>query len=160
MGKKISGAQKRKKKREKEELALEMERLKLGPTKLWTGLVVHHRDVFVSHVISKLNRTDRCFFSKVNGESRGVLEYAGVNVSGLGASVYECSSISTLEWAWNNMPWGKKDRDGRVIDQAWFCEQVAATNKLEFLKWAREVKHCEWDEETIKGQHVKVISRC
>ena len=35
------------------------------------------------------------------------------------------------------------------MDQAWFCEQVAGTNKLEFLKWAREVKHCEWDEETI-----------
>ena len=38
---------------------------------------------------------------------------------------------------------------GSVIDQAWFCKQVAATNKLEFLKWAREVKHCEWDEWTI-----------
>ena len=34
-------------------------------------------------------------------------------------------------------------------DQAWFCKGVAQTNKLEFLKWAREVKHCEWDEETI-----------
>ena len=28
-------------------------------------------------------RTDRCFFSEVNRESRGVLEYAGVNVSEL-----------------------------------------------------------------------------
>ena len=64
MGRKISGAQKRKKRKEKEELALEMERLKLGPTKLWTGLVLHHKDVFVSHVISKLNRTDRFFFSE------------------------------------------------------------------------------------------------
>ena len=35
------------------------------------------------------------------------------------------------------------------MDQAWFCEQVAGTNKLEFLKWAREVKQCEWDEVTI-----------
>ena len=114
---KISGAAKRKKKKEREKALAEhienLERLKLGPTKLWTGLVVHHRDVFVSHVISKLNRTDRRFFSKVNGESWDVLEYAGVNVSGLSASVYECSSISTLEWAWNNMPWGKKDGDGR-----------------------------------------------
>jgi len=150
MGKKISGAQKRKKKREKEELAADMERLKLGPTKLWTGLVVHHKDVFVSHVISKLNRTDRFFFSKVNRESRGVLTYAGVDVSKLRVIVYECSSISTLEWAWNNIPWGEKDGEGNVIDQAWFCEGVAGTNKLEFLKWAREVKHCEWDEETIK----------
>jgi hypothetical protein len=38
-----------------------------------------------------------------------------------------------------------------VIDQAWFCEQVALTNKLEFLKWAREVKQCEWDEWTINA---------
>jgi len=155
MGKKqLSGAQKRKKRKEKEELAKEaveeIERLKLlGPTKLWTGLVLHHRDVFVSHVISKLNGTDRFFFSRVNRESWEVLEYAGVNVSGLGLGVQECSSILTLELVWNNIGWGKKNRDGQVVDQVWFCRGVALTNKLEFLKWAREVKHCEWDEETI-----------
>jgi hypothetical protein len=153
MGKKLSGAQKRKKKKEREKAVAEaradMERLKLGPTKLWTGLVLHHKDVFVSHVISKLNGTDRWFFSKVNTESQDVLEYAGVNVSELKWAVWECSSISTLEWAWNHMPWGKKDDIGRVMDQAWFCSEVAGTNKLEFLKWAREVKHCEWDEWTI-----------
>jgi hypothetical protein len=44
---------------------------------LWNGLVVHHKDVFVSHVISKLNTTDRCFFKKVYRESRVVLKYAG-----------------------------------------------------------------------------------
>ena len=75
---------------------------------LWNGLVLHHKDVFVSHVLSKLNEIDRCFFSEVNRESRGVLEYAGVNVSKLCWNVHECSSISTLEWAWNNMPWGEK----------------------------------------------------
>ena len=53
-----SGAQKRKTKKEKEaavmeavkEAVAEMERIKLGPTKIWTGLVLHHKDVFVSHV--------------------------------------------------------------------------------------------------------------
>ena len=114
----MSGAQKRKKKKEKEaavkESVADMERLKLGPTKLWTGLVLHHKDVFVSHVISKLNRTDRFLFSDVNSESRGVLAYAGVDVSKLGYAVHECSSISTLEWAWNNMPWGKKGDIGCV----------------------------------------------
>ena len=152
---KSSGAQKRKKKREKEEAIKEaveeLERLKLGPTKLWTGLVTHHKDVFVSHVISKLNGTDRFFFSEVSRESRGVLAYAGVDVSKLRVIPHECSSISTLELVWNHFPWGKKDTKGRVIDQAWFCKQVAATNKLEFLKWAREVKHCEWDEWTINA---------
>jgi len=147
----VSGAQKRKKKREKEKLALEMERLKLEPTKLWTGLVLHHKDVFVSHVLPKLNRTDRCFFGMVNRETEDMIEYARVNVSELVPGVHECTSISTLEWMWNHMPLGKKDDEGDVIDQAWFCEQVARTNKLEFLKWAREVKHCEWDEWTIKA---------
>ena len=151
--KQLSGAQKRKKKKEKEEAIerarAELERLKLGPTKVWTGLVTHHKDVFVSHVLSKLNETDRFFFSEVNRESRGVLEYAGVNVSELYAYIRECSSILTLEWAWNNMPWGKKDIKGNVMDQAYFCAQVAGTNKLELLKWLREVKHCEWDEKTI-----------
>ena len=149
MGKKISGAQKRKKKKEKEELASEMERLKLGPTKLWTGLVLHHKDVFVSHVLSKLNTTDRYFFSEVNRESRDGLKYAGVDVSAIPWCIVECSSISTLEWAWNHYPWGEEDRDGGVKDQTFFCKNVAATNKLEFLKWAREVKQCEWDERTI-----------
>jgi hypothetical protein len=151
----LSGAQKRKKRREKEEAMKEavadMERLKLGPTKLWTGLVLHHKDVFVSHVIPKLNETDRWIFSEVNRESRAVLAYAGVDVSKLKWAVWQCTSISTLEWVWNNMPWGKKFEDGDVIDQAWFCSGVAQTNKLEFLKWAREVKKCEWDEWTIKA---------
>ncbi|CAL6316778.1 unnamed protein product [Bathycoccus prasinos] len=154
MGKKMSGAQKRKKKKEKEEAVerarADVERLKLGPTKLWTGLVLHHKDIFVSHVISKLNGTDRRFFAEVNGESLGVLAYAGVDVSKFYTAVHECSSISTLEWAWNNTYWGKTHKSGRVIDQALFCSEVAGTNKLELLKWAREEKDCEWDENTIK----------
>jgi len=147
--KQLSGAQKRKKKKEKEDLAAEMERLKLGPTKLWTGLVLHQKDVFVSHVLPKLTETDRCFFSLVNTESLGVLAYAGVNVSELRWVLYEFTSISTLEFAWNHWPWGNIDNGGDVMDQAWFCWQVTTTNKLELLKWAREVKQCEWDEETI-----------
>ena len=36
-------------------------------------------------------------------------------------------------------------RDGRTI----FLLEVAETNKLELLKWAREEKKCKWDERTI-----------
>ena len=146
-GKKFEGERRRGD--DREEAVTEVKRVKLGPSELWTGLVLHHKDVFVSHVLSKLNETDRWFFSRVNGESWGVLEYAGVNVSDLCGSVCECTSISTLEWAWNHIPWGEKFESGRVMDQAWFCREVAFTNKLEFLKWAREVKQCEWDEQTI-----------
>ncbi len=49
---------------------------------------------------------------------------------------------------------GKKDADGHVADQAFFCEQVAETNKLEFLKWAREVK----EEIGLNRNHVKVLT--
>ena len=150
MGKQISGAQKRKKKKEKEELAAEMERLKLGPTKLWTGLVLHQKDVFTSHVLPKLNETDRFFFAGASGGSWEVLAYAKV-LSKLSWNIYECSSISTLEFAWNNMEWGERFPCGNVKDQAWFCAQVAKTNKLELLKWAREVKQCKWDKYTINA---------
>ena len=81
--------------------------------------------VCIAYVIPKLNRTDRCFFANVNSESQGVFAYAGVNVSGLGVVVNECSSISTLEWVWNNIAWGEKSKSESVIDQAWFCMEVA-----------------------------------
>ena len=118
---------------------------------LWNGLVTHHMDIFVSHVLPKLNKTDRWFFSNVCKESRKVLAYAGVNKSTLIWRVSECTSISTLEWCWKDMPWGAKNSYGNVIDQTWFCSEVAHTNKLELLKWVREVKKCEWDEKTIKN---------
>ena len=35
------------------------------------------------------------------------------------------------------------------MDETYFCLQVAQTNKLELLKWAREEKKCEWDYRTI-----------
>jgi hypothetical protein len=152
-GKKPSGAAKRKKKKEKEDAIErareEMERLKLGPTALWTGLVLHHKDIFVSHVMPKLNGADQYFFSGANSDGQNLLEYAGVDVSKMRWYVHECTSISTLELAWNSWEWGKKDEHGNVKDQASFCAEVAFTNKLELLKWAREVKKCEWHERTI-----------
>ena len=153
--KQLSGAAKRKKQKEKEEAiaeaAADLERLKLGPTALWTGLVLHHRDIFVSHVLPKLNETDQFLFADANTESWDLLEYAGIDVSKQRWAVHECSSISTLEWAWNFMKWGEKFDDGTVRDHAWFCKEVARTNKLELLKWVREEKKCEWDEDTINA---------
>jgi len=58
----------------------------------------------------------------------------------------QMSSISTLEVAWENKslwPWRWDERS--------FCSQVALTNKLELLKWAREEKECRWDTATISA---------
>jgi len=151
--KKLSGAAKRKKKKEKEEAiaeaAADLERLKLGPTKLWTGLVTHHRDIFVSHVLPKLNETDRVFFVGANTKNLALLKYAGIDVLKMGPNIAECTCISTLGFLWININWGEKFDNGTVKNQAWFCSQVALTNKLELLKWVREEKKCEWDERTI-----------
>ena len=60
--------------------------------------------------------------------------------------VKEMSSISTLEFAWENRSlWSRYWTD----EETYFCRRVARTNKLELLKWAREEKKCEWDEHTI-----------
>ena len=148
----ISGAQKRKKKKEKEELALDVERLKLGPTKLWTGLVVHHKDVFVSHVLAEIDTGwTGISYAKVNTESQDALKYAGVKVSGrFGVMFKNVHRFRRWNWCGITFPSDVKMRKEDVMDQALFCLGVAFTNKLEFLKWAREVKRCEWDEETIK----------
>ena len=56
------------------------------------------------------------------------------------------SSISTLEVAWEHISlWQYVRQD----DETYFCCEVAQTNKLELLKWAREEKKCEWDDKTI-----------
>ena len=47
----------------KSSAALENLSLSSSSSPLWNGLVLHHKDVFVSHVIPKLNTTDRYFFS-------------------------------------------------------------------------------------------------
>ena len=39
--------------------------------------------------------------------------------------------------------WLREERD--------FCLEVAQTNKLELLKWAREEKKCKWDGRTIQA---------
>ena len=60
------------------------------------------------------------------------------------------SSISTLEVAWEHFPWGTYDHDREEeMDETYFCCEVAQTNKLELLKWAREEKKCEWCGGTI-----------
>ena len=76
---------KRRKKRKMEkvkEAAAEMERLKLGPTKIWTGLVLHRGCVCLACLVG-IERDRSVFLFTVNTESLSVLKYAGVNVSEL-----------------------------------------------------------------------------
>ena len=111
---------------------------------LW-DVVVKCDDICFTHILPRLNRTDLKFLYGVNSETRKLIKRSSrAGDLKKGFKVEEMSSISTLEFAWENKSlWPSWWNEGT------FCSAVAETNKLELLKWIREEKKCEWDEETI-----------
>jgi len=153
----LTGAQKRKQKRElqeredreQRELVADIERLKLGPTDLWK-LVTDYPDIFETHVLKSgyLNGTDIKMFYECCRASRRAVKRAKIKLQER-FRVQELSSISTLELAWEEFPWGERARDpsGKefTMNQGFFCWRVAQTNDLKLLRWVREAKECDWD---------------
>jgi hypothetical protein len=117
----------------------------MGERDLW-DVVVNNDDICFQHILPRLNQTDIKFLYEVNSETRKLIKRSS-RASDLKKrfKVEEMSSISTLEFVWENKSlwpsWWKYE--------TYFCVGVARTNKLELLKWAREEKKCEWDEGTI-----------
>jgi len=118
---------------------------RMGERDLW-DVIVNNDDICFQHILPKLNQTDIKFLYEVNSETRKLIKRSS-RASDLKKrfKVEEMSSISTLEFVWENKSlwpsWWKYE--------TYFCVGVARTNKLELLKWAREEKKCEWDEGTI-----------
>ena len=113
---------------------------------LW-GMIVKCDDICFTHILPRLNRADLKFLYEVNSETRALIKRSSRKGElEEGFKVKEMSSISTLEVAWEH-----KSLWPRWLDEIWFCIRVALTNKLELLKWIREEKKCEWDEETINA---------
>jgi len=111
---------------------------------LWS-LIVKCDDICFTHILPRLNQTDLKFLYGVNTETRKLIKRSSRKGELKGRfKVEEMSSISTLELAWD-----KKSLWPSWLDERDFCCQVAKTNKLELLKWAREEKKCKWDEGTI-----------
>jgi hypothetical protein len=108
------------------------------------------RDIVEKHILPRLNGTDIKFLYDVNSETRALIKRAMASGIELQKKfkIEEMSSISTLEFAWDNLAGGTIVRIGNV-SQPWFCWRVAETDKLELLKWIREEKKCEWDERTL-----------
>jgi hypothetical protein len=123
---------------------------RMGQRDLW-DVIVNNDDVCFKHILPKLSGTDIKFLYDVNSETRALIKRS----SRMGKlkrrfKVHAMSSISTLEFAWDNIQWGTIDRYGWAMDQARFCCRVAKTNKLELLKWIREEKKCDWNKFTIE----------
>ena len=113
---------------------------------MW-DLIVNNDDVSFKHILPRLNATDVKFLYGVNSATRKLIKRSS-RAGDLKKrfKVQEMSSISTLEvagehislWWWSN-----------YRKETYFCWQVAKTNKLELLKWAREEKKCKWGGRTI-----------
>ncbi|CAL6293103.1 unnamed protein product [Bathycoccus prasinos] len=102
---------------------------------LW-DVIVNNDDICFQHILPRLNSTDVKFLYERSSRKGELKEKFKVN---------EMSSISTLEFAWEH-----KSLWPRRWSERSFCCNVAETNKLELLKWAREEKKCKWDWRTIR----------
>ena len=126
---------------------------------LW-DLVVKCDDICFTRILPRLNRTDLKFLHEVNTETRKLIKRS-TREGELKKKfkVNEMSSISTLEVALENKSLWPSDWTERS-----FCSEVAKTNKLELLEWAREEKKCEWNGKTINaaaGQgNLEMIKYC
>ena len=117
-----------------------------GERDVW-DLIVNDDDICFQHILPRLNATDVKFLYGVNTETRKLIKRSS-RASDLKKKfkVEEMSSISTLEFAWENKSLWPSWWDEC---ETYFCDKVAKTNKLELLKWAREEKKCKWNEKTI-----------
>ena len=113
---------------------------------LW-DLIVNNDDICFTHILPRLNSNDLKFLYGVNSETRKLIKRSPrADDLKERLKIEEMSSISTLEFAWENRwLWPRWWIDEEIS----FCLRVAFTNKLELLKWTREKKKCEWDSRTI-----------
>jgi len=117
---------------------------RMGQRDLW-GAIVNNDDVCFKHILPRLNRTDVKFLFEVNSETRALVKRSSrVGELEKRFKFSEMSSISTLEFAWENRSFWPYWLNGSQ-----FCREVAGTNKLELLKWAREEKKCKWGAGTV-----------
>jgi len=110
---------------------------------LW-DVIVNNDDICFEHILPRLNRNEVKFLYGVNAETRALIKRSSRERElKKEFRVEEMSSISTLEFAWEN-----RSFKGSDWDETDFCSGVARTNKLELLQWIREEKKCAWDGKT------------
>ena len=118
---------------------------------LW-DVIVENDDICFTHILPRLNGTDVKFLHGVNGETRKLIERSSRKRELKNKfKIEEMSSISTLEFALEHCPWGTLINYNQRMNETYFSEQVAYTNKLELLEWAREEKECTWNSRTINA---------
>ena len=112
---------------------------------LW-DVIVKWDDICFKHILPRLNRTDVKILYEVNTETRKLIKRSSRKRElKKKYKVSEMSSVSTLDVALENLSLWSGD-----WTETWFCSEVAKTNKLELLEWAREWICCDWDSKTMR----------
>ena len=133
--------------RKKEEALKQVveELAKYEPTPLWKIVTdKQYKDIFETHILSKLDELSFRVFREVNTESRDACRRV---------KDIELAKTFITYTAQGNPPVEKvheyeiKGRYG----QPHFCHEAAETGNLELLRWFREEKNFDWNEWTING---------
>ena len=148
-------AQMRKKEEELKEVKEELRNL--SPTPLWKVVTdKQYKDIFETHILSKLNDLSFRVFREVNTESRDACRRSGRKLQ------------ETLEVSmWSGKPPEKK-KETRKLEgkeaQYFFCNRAAGMGNLALVRWLREVKKFDWNEFTInaaaKHGHLHIVTYC
>jgi len=145
--------------REKEEELREVkeELRNLSPTPLWKVVTdKQYKDIFETHILSKLNDLSFRVFREVNTESRDACRRSG-------RKLQEAFELITYS---GNPPVAKKTTikiEGKEA-QYHFCSEAARTGNLVLVRWLREMKKFDWNEWTISSAaengHLHIVTYC
>ena len=135
----------------------ELEGLKIEPFPLWKVVTdKQYKDIFETHILSKLDDLDFRVFREVNTESRDACRRSG-------RKLRETFGLTTYS---GNPPVAKKTtrKLGGKEAQYFFCNRAACMGNLALVRWLREVKKFDWNEWTInraaENGHLHIVTYC
>ena len=135
----------------------ELEGLKIEPFPRWKVVTdKQYKDIFETHILSKLEELDFRVFREVNTESRDACGRSGRKL------------LETVEFnTWSGNP-PVREKEIRKIEgkvaQRYCCSEAAVTGNLALVRWLREVKKFDWNAWTINTAarfgHLHIVTYC
>ena len=145
--------------REKEEALKEVreELVKYAPTPLWKVVTdKQYKDIFETHILSKLDDLSFRVFREVNTESRDACRRSGRKLR----ETFELLLAVVIHQWQRKRPLRSRENEA----QYYFCSEAARTGNLALVRWLREVKKFDWNEWTINRAaqygHLHIVTYC
>ncbi|CAL6345007.1 PREDICTED: similar to predicted protein [Bathycoccus prasinos] len=153
----VTELEERVKEMEEEMREVKEELRNLSPTPLWKVVTdKQYKDIFETHILSKLDDLSFRVFREVNTESRDACRRSG-------RKLRETFGLTTYS---GNPPVTKKTTikiEGKEA-QRYFCSEAARMGNLALVRWLREVKKFDWNELTIneaaENGHLHIVTYC